>query len=309
MKLNHSLLALSFFVFQLTIAQKTVAITIDDVPNTRLYQKDGYSSKLMARLDSLEIPIAIFINEGLLYRTDSITKNFDLLRQWAQRDYITLGNHSFNHPRYSEMGIKAFADEIVKGEAITRELAKKNNKSLDYFRFPFNDIGQDSLQHVQVRQYLKDKGYVLTPHTVESSDWMFSSVYEHYLDQKDFAKAKEIGETYLATTLAYFDFFERMAQTKYQRPIQQIYLCHDNPLNADYLPKLVAALKERGYTMVGLGEALQDPVYAQKDEYYKKWGVSWLYRWMPSQEERVPWMKQEPSTAPIQELFEALQEK
>ncbi len=289
--------------------QKMISITIDDVPNTNRYEKNGYQSVLLKKLDSLEIPIAIFINEGLIYKTDSISKNFELLNNWVQKKYITLGNHSFNHSRYSTTGIHSFSNEIMDGESISRQLAKKHKKPLKYFRFPFNDLGKDSIQHSQIKDFLQEKGYIITPFTIESSDWMYNAVYKHYLGKKDFKKAKEIGEAYLIKTLEYFDFFETLAKEDYQRTINQIYLCHDNKLNADFLPQLITELKKREYKFINLENALTDKVYEQKDNYFKKWGVSWLYRWEATQKERIENMKKEPSTEIITELYEGILKK
>lgn len=305
------ILLLGFLVsYHLAVCQKLVSITIDDVPNSSRFEKDGYQSALLEKLDSLDIPIAIFINEGLIYKTDSISKNFELLNNWAKKEYITLGNHSFNHSRYSTTGIDSFANEIVNGESISRQLAKKYKKPFKYFRFPFNDLGRDSIQHSQIKLFLKEKAYVIAPFTIESSDWMYNVVYEHYIDNKEYKKAKKIGEEYLTKTLEYFDFFEALAKEDYKRTINQIYLCHDSKLNADFLPKLINELKNRAYKFISLEDAMTDKVYQQKDNYFKKWGISWLYRWKKTQKERIKLMKQEPSTEKIMKLYEnVLKEK
>jgi hypothetical protein len=78
-------------------SQSFVSITIDDVPNTVKYQADNYQSKLLSKLDSLNIPVTIFINEELIYQTDSVAKNFELLNKWLKKDFVTAGNHTFNH--------------------------------------------------------------------------------------------------------------------------------------------------------------------------------------------------------------------
>jgi hypothetical protein len=129
---------------------------------------------------------------------------------------------------------------------------------------------------------------------VESADWMFNYIYEYYLDKKDTARALEIGDSYIAKSIEYFNFFDSLALKIYGRPINQIYLCHDSKLNADYLPVLVNELKKKKYKMISFGEALQDPVYQQKDNYYKKWGITWVYRWMKNQQEISFYNKQEP---------------
>ncbi|WP_116105936.1 polysaccharide deacetylase family protein [Lewinella sp. IMCC34191] len=295
-----------FLFGNLLFSQRSVAITIDDVPNTRLFARDGYHSRLLDSLDALAIPVAVFINEGLIYRTDSVTANFGLLRDWAVRDSVTLGNHGFQHARYSATGFDGYVREVRRGEAITRELAAVYGKELRYFRFPYNDLGADSLQHRQIADFLADEGYAIAPFTVESSDWMYDAVYEELLARGEPAAAREIGRAYVEKTLAYFAYFEGLAHKDYGRPIRHIYLCHDNRLNADFLPRIVRELRARNYRCISLPDALADPVYDRSDRYYQKWGVSWVYRWMTDPEARGQRMRGEPSTQDILERYERL---
>ncbi|MEH0153161.1 polysaccharide deacetylase family protein [Limibacter armeniacum] len=286
--------------------QSSVAITIDDVPNTVKFERDGFHSKLMDKLDSMDIPVAIFINEGLLFKTDSMVENFALLNEWAKRENVTLGNHTFNHSSYSEVGFDTFKLDVDKGAYLTQELSTKYQKELKYFRFPYNNLGKDSLQHQEIKDYLIGQEYIITPFTVESSDWMFSYIYEHYLKEGKKEEAKRVAETYIEKTLAYFDFYEAMVAEQYGRKIKHIYLCHDNSLNADYLEILITKLKERDYNFISLDEAMGDKVYQQKDLYTKQWGVSWLYRWMSDNKERTKLMKQEPDMSAIQEEYKKI---
>ena len=135
--------------------------------------------------------------------------------------------------------------------------------------------------------FLREKNYISTPFTVESSDWMFNHIYEYYLSHSEPEKAKEIGELYVSKTLDYFHFFDSLSIEKYGRKVNQIFLCHDNALNSKYLGEIVRKLKEENYNFISLETALQDPVYNQENQYYQKWGVSWFYRWMPMQQERT----------------------
>ena len=136
---------------------------------------------------------------------------------------------------------------------------------------------------------------------------MFNAVYLYYLNQNNTEKAREIGELYVTKTLEYFEFFEDLATEDYQRDVHQIYLCHDNKINADYLSMIVNKLKMRDYEFISLEEALTDKVYSQPDTYYQKWGVSWFYRWIPTQKERVKYMMQEPDIKTIIDLYEDIQ--
>jgi len=270
------------------------------------YKKNDFKSILLEKLDSLNIPVAIFVNEGLVYKTQFEEKNIELLTEWESRDYITTGNHTFAHTRLSDVDLETFIDDIEKGERLSRSILDDKGKTLEYFRFPYNDLGDDSLTHTGISEYLISKGYTTIPFTVESSDWMLNAIYQYYLDKGEVKEAEKIGAIYIEKTLEYFSYFEKLTEEKYSKPIKQIYLCHDNLLNSVYLSKLIEGLKHRGYQFISLAEALADPVYSQSDAYYKKWGISWVYRWEKSKDERRRMMMAEPSFEKIETLYSEL---
>lgn len=268
--------------------------------------KEIIITQLLDQLDSLNIPITIFVNEGLIYKTDSAAKNLKLLEDWTKRDYISLGNHTYSHSRYSDVGYNLFEKDIEKGEQIIRELAGKYKKPLKHFRFPYNDLGKDSVQHIKIDSTLHSRNYISSPFTVESADWMFNYVYEYYLSQGELEKANEIGQLYVSATIDYIHFFDSLYIEEYGRRLHQIYLCHDNSLNAIYLSSIIEILDKESFRFVSIDEAINDPAYQQEFRYYKKWGISWVYRWMNSQAERVKWMKQEPDISSIELLYSEL---
>ncbi|TBW26539.1 polysaccharide deacetylase family protein [Gramella sp. KN1008] len=276
--------------------QKKVAITIDDVPNIQ-------NQSIIATMDSLEVPVAIFINEKYV---DNSQEGQQTLEEWISKNWVTPGNHSYSHARYSEVGLDSFQTEITQGEIYSRKLASKYNKDLKYFRFPFNDLGKDSLLHIEILKYLNKKNYVNTPFTVESSDWIFNSLYEYYLKEGKADKADSIGEKYVTTTIAYFKHFSDLSKEVYGKEISHISLCHDNLINAEYLPQIVTILRGEGYEFLSLKEALKDSLYKQRDSYFQKWGISWLYRWMENSEVRKDYFKKEPSMEDILSLFKDL---
>jgi peptidoglycan/xylan/chitin deacetylase (PgdA/CDA1 family) len=292
----------------LVSGQSYVALSIDDVPNTGKTQKENYQSKFLSQFDSLNIPVTIFINEGLVHKGDSIEKNIELLNEWMSRDYTTIGYHSTDHSRYSEVGLDTFKLDVEKGENIIREIARKCGKSVDYFRMPFNDLGKDSIQQAEIEQYLTSKNYILAPFTVESVDWAYNYVYVYYLGKNDIHKADSIAKDYVLKTISCFTFYDSISIQKYGKQIKQIYLCHDNKLNADYLPLLVNELKKKNYSFISFEEAMKDPLYHQEVRYFKKWGISWLYRWMLNQQEISVYMKNEPEEA-IYPLYQKILEK
>jgi peptidoglycan/xylan/chitin deacetylase (PgdA/CDA1 family) len=293
MKKMYLIAMLSFFcVFG--FSQKQVAITIDDVPRTKIFERDNQNAILLNKLDSLNIPVTVFINEGLLYVTSSSSDNYELMNRWVSRDYVTLGNHTFSHSRYSEVGFEKFTHDIDKGDSLLRILCLLHKKDLKYFRFPYNDQGKDSLQHYKIRKYLNEKQYEIAPFTIESSDWMFNYLYEHFLNGNNLKDARKIAEAYIKFTLKYFAYFDSLSIDQYGRQIKQIFLCHDNMINRDYLDVLVHELNLQGYSFISLDKAMKDEVYTQQCNFYKKWGISWFYRWMNSEKQMKELMQGEP---------------
>ena len=287
-------------------AQRSVSITIDDVPNTRLYQLQNFSSPLQQKLDSLQIPVAIFINESHLEQTAALEKNKNLLKSWLAKKYVTAGNHGFAHKNYAEVGLEAFKEDVVKGEVLTKSFLKEFDKESKYFRFPYNGAGNDSLEQLTAQKFLEEKKYISTPFTVESEDWLHAILYDKALAENDHERAAWIGDQYVILTRKLFSYFDSLSVSIYNRPIRQIYLCHDNRLNADYLPRIVDELKKKNYEFVSLDNALLDPVYQSQLYYYGKAGFSWIYRWVPDAATRRKLMRSEPSNPEIQKAFEDL---
>lgn len=283
-----------------------IAITIDDVPNTRKFKSDNYYSILKEKLDSINIPITIFINEGLIYKIGDTVQNKKLLDEWAKREYITLGNHTYSHLRYSNVKLDEFKRDIERGEYLTRQLANKYNKPLQYFRFPYNDLGIDSISQTKMDSLLTKLNYKIAPFTIESSDWMFNAVYEYHISNSNLTEAAKIGELYVSKTIDYIHFFDSVSLSIYGRNMNQIYLCHDNSINANYLKEIIKKLELENYVFVSMEDAMKDPAYEQANNYYKKWGISWIYRWIKDSTKRMDLMKKEPDISEVEKLYNTI---
>lgn len=279
-----------------TLAQKKVSITIDDVPNARLYASEGFRSRLLHQIDSMKLPVAIFINEVRIFDVDEADKSLNLFDEWIASPNVIAGNHGYKHRMYSNEGIDSFQIDVLQGEAITKPLARKYGKGENYYRFPYNDLGKDGAQHKQAINFLASRGYIVTPFTVHSDDWLVTQLYEYYKANGRTKDAQRIGQAFVDFTLKNFDYIESITDKKLNRVVSQIYLMHDNLLNADYMPVLLEALKKRGYSFITLDEAMQDPVYKQQDYYEKQHGISWVYRWIKDEQQRMQLMRAAPDS-------------
>lgn len=71
---------------------------------------------------------------------------------------------------------------------------------------------------------------------------------------------------------------ETLSDRIFGRQVRQILLLHANRLNGRFLPDLLRALAERGYTFISLDRALADPAYSIPESYTGSKGLSYLER-------------------------------
>ncbi|HEY9046120.1 MAG TPA: polysaccharide deacetylase family protein [Ohtaekwangia sp.] len=292
--------------------QKQVAITLDDVPFTSwpgdapLKTIVSANENILTAITTHSIPTTIFINENTLIHDDQTEERIAVLKQWLINPLITPGNHTYSHPSYARTSSSIFKDEIIKGEVITKKLLEGTGKSLTYFRFPYNALGMDSLTKIEMQSFLQEKGYISTPFTIESSDYMFNALYLLALDNHDKSQAQRIGQAYIDYTLRLFDHFENIGMKRYGTSIPQIFLGHVNALHADYLGVLIEQLKKKGYTFTDLRTALQNDVYKQTDYYAGPYGFSWFFRWEKDPQVRRVLLRQQPE--PPKEFTQAYEQ-
>jgi peptidoglycan-N-acetylglucosamine deacetylase len=61
--------------------------------------------------------------------------------------------------------------------------------------------------------------------------------------------------------------------------MDHVILLHENAINAERLPEVLALMRRRGYEFATIEQVLKDPAYTHADRYIGGWGKSWLQRW------------------------------
>src|SRR5262249_7703090 len=145
------------------------------------------TSKLLAALREEKVPVVGFVNEKKLYKWGEVDERIRALAMWLDSGF-ELGNHTYSHSSLNQVGLKAFQDDVVQGEAVTRLLLAQHNMKLRYFRHPYLDTGRDLQTRQEAEAFLVARGYRVAPVTVDAWDWMFGGVYE---------EAKKRGDTAL----------------------------------------------------------------------------------------------------------------
>lgn len=287
--MKHILL-LIFIVAFVASAQaqtRTMAVTIDDLPYARigdaayLSSAQAATAKILNTLRKHKVPAVGFVNERKLEPANEREARVALLRDWVKSG-MTLGNHTYSHPDFNQRTVAQFQEEIEKGDVVTRELMKSRRPYQLYFRHPMTHTGDTLEKKEAIEKFLGARGYKVTPHTIENSDYIFNVPYAHAMQKGDTALMKRVRDAYLEFTFAATDFAEKIAPQIFGRDIPQLFLIHANDLNADCLDEILQRLTARGYQFVTLDKVMADPAYETKDTYVNTYGPTWLFRWSKS---------------------------
>ena len=287
--IKHTLLIV-FLFFLVTPAHaqtRTMAVTVDDLPYVK-FREGPYvaraqtaTAKILNALKKHKAPAVGFVNEHVLDVAGQREARIDLLRQWVKSGMI-LGNHTYSHPDFNRLTVAQFEEEIAKGDVVTRQLMKSRQPYQLYFRHPMTHTGDTREKKEAIEQFLLARGYKVTPHTIENSDFIFNVPYAEALNKGDEALAKRLRDEYLNFTIAATEFAEKISPQVFGREIPQLLIIHANDITADSLDEMLRRFAERGYKFVTLDTVMADPAYQTKDTMVTKFGPTWLWRWTKS---------------------------
>jgi peptidoglycan/xylan/chitin deacetylase (PgdA/CDA1 family) len=271
-------------------AARTVAVTLDDGPfvggggATYLARAETATTRLLDTLREHRVPAVLLVNEAQIDEAPpaEVAARTALLTRWLDDGHV-LGNHTYSHPDANALTADAYAEDIAKGDLVTRRLlASRAAAPSRYFRHPFTHTGDTAEKKAAIEAALTARGYVVTPHTIENSDWLFNVPYRRALEKSDEAEAQRVADAYVAYTRRVVAFAEAASGRVFGREIPQVLLIHANALNADTLTRVLADLTTRGYRFVTLDEVMRDEAYRTPDTWVGRGGPTWLFRWSRS---------------------------
>ena len=267
--------------------QRTVAITIDDLPGaepgtdhaiSNLKELEKINRAIPATLKSRHAPAIGFVNEWKLQVPHERDARAALLQMWLDAG-LTLGNHTYTHADFQTTPLAQFEDDTIHGEVVTRALLAESGQTEKYFRHPFLNTGPTAEAKAAFETFLKERGYRVAPVTVDVADYMFNDILGAATEKKDKKLAAKAKKEYLEFVDTMFNYVEQASISLFQREIPQVLLIHDSALNAESLDALLAQLEKRGYKFISLDVALADPAYSTPDLFVGPVGISWLNRW------------------------------
>ncbi len=269
---------------------RRIAVTIDDLPWQRAGAVSGEvlqqrHEQLMAQLARAGVPVTGFVNESKLQVDGQLApERVAMLRDWLDAGYA-LGNHGYSHPQIADIGAQAYCEDVERGEQVLRPLLAERGQVPRWFRHPYLRAGRDAADREVLQACFERLGYAIAPVTVDNSEWIWAAAYARVLDGEVQVDDREgtlqrLREGYVPYMLDKLDYFERQSIELLGYALPQVWLMHANELNAASYAPLIDAVRQRGYRLVSLDEAMQDPAYARGEGGYTgAAGIGWLHRW------------------------------
>jgi peptidoglycan/xylan/chitin deacetylase (PgdA/CDA1 family) len=266
---------------------RTVALTFDDLPYVSIApanyvaNAERVTNEIIHALRVHNAPAVAFVNEAKLQVPGELDARVALLQRWADAG-VVLGNHTYSHADFNTVSVHEFEDEIIHGEVMTRRLMEARHSYQLYFRFPETHGGDTAEKKQAIETFLAERGYKITPHTIDTSDFVFNVPYVKAKRSGDAATSGRLAKAYLEFTFAATAFAEQIAPKVFGRDIPQTLLIHSNDINAACLNTMLAGFEARGYRFITLDEAMNDDAYKTRDTFVTREGPTWLWRWMKS---------------------------
>lgn len=293
------------FLLWVDAQDRKICISIDDLPAVS-YGIDNeveITDGILSALKKHNVPAIGYVNAGKLFKEGRLdSARLIHLKSWISAG-MELGNHTYSHKNYHQVPFEEFAQDILDGEKIVKELIEGVGKEYRFFRHPYLRSGLDSLSTKKLKDFLIEKGYQEAFVTVDDDDYLFALAYARAFRKKDEGLMEKIGESYLTYMVEKLIYFENASLDLFDRNINHTLLIHANFLNAKYLDRLLSSYEELGYSFISQEEAVNDPAYATPVTRFGDWGISWIHKWALSDGVEKEFFKGDPETpAFIREL-------
>jgi peptidoglycan/xylan/chitin deacetylase (PgdA/CDA1 family) len=287
---------------------RRMTVTIDDLPYVipgggTLAAEQAGTSAILAVLKNHRVPVVAFVNEIKLQVPNEVEARTALLKQWVDAG-MTLGNHTYSHTNFNDVTIERFEQEIARGDIVSRRLMQSRKPYQLYFRHPMTHTGETQVKKETIEQFLAARGYKVTPHTIENSDFIFNVGYVRAVRNRDNELAKRLRTEYLSFTMAATAFAEKISEQIFGYEIPQTLLIHANDINAACLDEMLSEFEARGYRFDSLDEVMIEPVYKTPDKCVTRGGPTWLWRWAYSKGMKLDFKDDPDPPAWVMDLYQ-----
>lgn len=273
---------LLFFICTLVACASSaqqIAITLDDLPfgyaaGMSEREKVEAFDKILGTLKKYKVKATLLVTTG------NLSEETRVILDKAVKAGHQLGNHTHRHYDLNRVSAATYIADIDSCEAIAGSWLNSN-----YFRYAMLHRGDTKAKLDSVKTYLQNKGYVIAPVTIDNNEWVYNRGYSLAMMVNDQKKMDQVGKEYIYHMQEVTRRYQKLSLQLTSREIPQILLLHANPINAQYLDKLLGWYKREGWKFITLDEALKDDFYKLEDDYVGPYGFSQL--------DRIKWSRTE----------------
>jgi peptidoglycan/xylan/chitin deacetylase (PgdA/CDA1 family) len=279
-----AMLAMSLTAYAMA---EDVAITFDDLPlNGTLppgATRTGLVERVLAVLKQHHVPqVYGFVNGK---RFEGSQDGADALKLWVAGGE-RVGNHTYSHPDLSKESSEVFLADVAQNEPLLELLS--TGDAWRWFRYPFLREGDTLEKRRSVRDALKGRGYRIAQVTLDYEDYLWNSPYARCLANHDEKAVERLRSSYLRMASEYIDADRQMARLVLGRDSSHVLLLHLGAFSDYILPHLLALLREKGFRLVTLEEAQQDPLFQSDPDAASPNGGTLLEQWMDARKIKYP---------------------
>ncbi len=234
---------------------------------------------LVGTLRERGVPASVFFN------CDRLQPGDGSVELWSEAG-VEVGNHTSSHANLAKMSLDEWMADVERCHGI---LSARLPKLPRYFRYPYLSQGDTQELRDGAKERLAALGYANAHVTVATTEWLLAFTYRAARARGDAELEADVVRAYRTHMVEAVRQGQALAREELSRDTPQVVLFHVNELAAEHLGDVLDDYEAEGWELVGLDEALDDPVFNRTDHYVGRGGLSWLARIHEDPETRPPY--------------------
>lgn len=179
------------------------------------------------------------------------------LREWARAGHM-IGNHTYDHQHLDRSGPTAMMEDVRRAEIVLAPL----ETYVPLLRFPYLAEGGSAEVRDAMRAALAVGGYRNAHVTVDTSDWYISGRLQRRWTSG--ANVEAYRRFFIGHIVDRVEYYDGLAVRMTGRAdVNHVLLLHHNLACALFLDELLTRFRERGWRLVDVETAYQDPLYRE----------------------------------------------
>ena len=236
--------------------EKRIALSFDDVPRQAgaFFTLGERTQRLIEALEEGGVDqAAFFVTTGNI---DDSRGGESRIERYVAAGHV-IANHSDEHRHLSETPAETYLADIDRAQA----WLTGRDGLRPWFRYPYLDEGREHFDRRDaVRAGLTERGLSNGYVTIDGYDWFYDDATTRAIDEGRKVDLEALGDLFVESHVGAANFFDDLARRTFDRSPVHVMLLHEADVTAMFLPRLIAALKADGWTLVPVDEAYADPI-------------------------------------------------